>query len=77
VTFLELAAGVDDSTWLHHLKKGEYSKWFRDAIKDVDLARDAAAIESSLAKDATMSREAIRKAIEARYTLPAEAAASE
>ena len=77
MTFLELAEGVDEATWLHHLKKGEYSHWFRDAIKDEDLARDAEAIESSLAKDATKSREAMRKAVEARYTLPAEATANE
>src|SRR5262249_39693261 len=44
-TFLQLAAGVDDETWLHHLREGAYSQWFRDAIKDDDLAAEAAAIE--------------------------------
>lgn len=74
MTFLELAAGVDDATWLHHLKKNDYSKWFREAIKDDDLAREVEAIETSQSKDPTKSRDAIRKAVEKRYTLPAEAA---
>ena len=37
-TFLQLAAGVDDKTWLHHLRAGGYSQWFRNAIKDDGLA---------------------------------------
>ena len=36
--FLQIAAGVDDRTWLHHLRAGDYSAWIRDAIKDEDLA---------------------------------------
>jgi len=71
LTFLELAGGVDDATWLYHLKGGEYSKWIREAIKDEDLARDVAAAEAKYAKDAAAGREAVRKAIEQRYTLPA------
>ena len=43
--FLQLAAGVDDKTWLHHLRAGEYSAWFRGAIKDEDLAAEASAVE--------------------------------
>jgi hydroxymethylpyrimidine pyrophosphatase-like HAD family hydrolase len=76
VTFLELAGGVDDATWLHHLKRGEYSKWFRDAIRDDDLARDVAAAEERYAKDPAAGREAVRKAVEQRHTLPAIAPAS-
>src|SRR5262249_32780403 len=36
-TFLQMGEGVDDRTWLHHLRAGEYSRWFRTAIKDDDL----------------------------------------
>src|SRR5205085_688195 len=43
--FLQLADGVDDDTWLHHLHAGEYSGWFHDVIKDEDLATEAAAVE--------------------------------
>jgi hypothetical protein len=34
-TFLQMAAGVDDETWLHNLRAGEYSSWFSQAIKDL------------------------------------------
>ena len=68
-TFLELASGVDDATWLYHLKRNEYSKWFREAVKDDDLARDTETVESEFANDASASREAIRKAVEQRYKL--------
>ena len=71
MTFLELAGGVDDDTWLHHLTGGEYSKWFRDAIKDEDLARDVAEAEAIYTKDPAAGREAVRKAVEQRYMLPA------
>ena len=77
MTFLELAGGVDDDTWLYHLQGGEYSKWFREAIKDEDLARDVAAAEAKYTQDAAAGREAVRKAVEQRYTLPAIAPASE
>src|SRR5512147_922046 len=32
--FVQIAEGVDDATWLHHLRAGDYSRWLRDAIKD-------------------------------------------
>ena len=38
-TFVQLADGVDDETWLHHLRAGKYSEWFRDAIKDPKFFR--------------------------------------
>jgi hypothetical protein len=75
MTFLELAQGVDDATWLHHLKGREYSKWFREAVKDDELAHDVEEIESKFAGDPAASRAAVRKAVEHRYTLPAEPAA--
>jgi hypothetical protein len=65
--FLQMADGVDAATWEHHLRHGDYSRWFREAIKDEDLAAEAQRIE----KDAAMkSRDEIRDAIENRYTLP-------
>jgi hypothetical protein len=45
VIFLQLTEGVDDQTWLHHLRAGEYSRWFEEAIKDPELAIEASAIE--------------------------------
>lgn len=65
--FNQLAEGVDDDTWRFHLENGDYTTWFRDAIKDEDLARTAEQIaERHLS--ASESRDAIRRAIDARYT---------
>jgi hypothetical protein len=74
ITFLQMAEGVDDETWLYHLRKDEYSAWFREAIKDPQLADEAAAIESRPSPDAAESRAAIRALIERHYTLPGGAA---
>jgi hydroxymethylpyrimidine pyrophosphatase-like HAD family hydrolase len=74
MTFLQLADGVDPETWLHHLRAGEYSHWFRRRIKDDDLAREAEAIETQFRDDPAQSLSAIRNAINNRYTLPAEPA---
>lgn len=69
--FLQMAAGVDDETWLHHLRGGNYSEWFRDAIKDDDLADQARAIEEETSLDAAGTRAAIKEMVERRYTAPA------
>jgi HAD superfamily hydrolase (TIGR01484 family) len=69
--FIQVGEGVDDATWLHHLRQGDYSRWFREAIKDEALAAEAEEIERELADDAATSRARIREAIENRYTAPA------
>ncbi|HRK96275.1 MAG TPA: HAD family hydrolase, partial [Rhodospirillales bacterium] len=53
--FMQLAEGVDDETWLHHLRQGDYSRWFREAIKDQDLAREVAEAEAAFGSDASAS----------------------
>jgi hypothetical protein len=70
-TFLQMGEGVDDRTWLHHLHAGEYSRWFRDAIKDDDLAAEAGAVEADQSLSAHESRARIKDIIERRYTAPA------
>ena len=65
--FLQMAEGVDDETWMHHLGQRDYSKWFRTVIKDDGLAADAEQIEGNGGLE---SRKRIRDAIEKRYTLP-------
>jgi hypothetical protein len=67
-SFLQLAAGVDDATWLHHLREGAYSRWFRDMIKDDELARQAAEIGDDRTLSAADSRARIKELIESRYT---------
>jgi HAD superfamily hydrolase (TIGR01484 family) len=66
--FTQLAEGVDDETWLHHLRQQDYSRWFRDAIKDEALATEAATVERQSDLTAAESRARIRAAIEDRYT---------
>src|SRR5262249_49600701 len=65
--FIDLAAGVDDETWEHHLHAGDYSHWMRDSCGDDELADEVAAIEKQAAGD---TRGAIKAAIERRYTAP-------
>jgi HAD superfamily hydrolase (TIGR01484 family) len=69
--FLQLAEGVDDATWTHHLRAGEYSQWFRAVIKDDELAAEAAAVEEQATLSPAESRKAIRETVERHYTLPA------
>jgi HAD superfamily hydrolase (TIGR01484 family) len=69
--FLQIAAGVDDRTWLHHLRAGHYSAWMRDAIKDEDLADEFAAVERDRELSADDSRARIKAAVDRRYTGPA------
>ena len=69
--FMQLADGVDDETWLHHLGQGDVSRWFRDVIKDAGLADEAAAIEAGGDLSAAESRARIRDAVQRRYTTPA------
>ena len=70
--FLQIAEGVDDDTWTHHLRRGDYSHWFREVIKNDDLATEAAEIEADHNLDASQSRARIKDAIKRRYTAPAE-----
>jgi len=65
--FLQMAEGVDEETWMHHLARRDYSKWFRTVIKDDALAAEAEQIEGGGGPE---SRDRIRDAIGKRYTLP-------
>jgi hypothetical protein len=65
--FLQLADGVDDDTWDYHLRQGDYSRWFRDCIKDDDLAAATIQVEQMGAPSPQESRALIRTAIEREY----------
>jgi hypothetical protein len=71
VLFMQLAEGVDEDTWLYHLRNGDYTTWFREVIKDPELAAAAEPIARDQAATADDSRRRIAKEIEQRYTLPA------
>ncbi len=71
VRFVQLAEGVDEKTWMYHLRRGDYSKWFRETIRDPELADETARIEQASGISAEDSRTQVRKLIEERYTAPA------
>lgn len=68
--FMQMADGVDDATWLHHLRQGDYSRWFQDKIKDDGLAEEARQIERQPHLSPAESRRLIKAAIEQEYTAP-------
>ncbi len=69
--FLQLADGVDDETWTYHLRRGDYSRWFREMIKDEGLATSAERVEKTSGLKPDESRHLIREAVEKEYTAPA------
>jgi hydroxymethylpyrimidine pyrophosphatase-like HAD family hydrolase len=69
--FRQLAAGVDDETWMHHLRQGDYSHWIGQVLKDPSLAKVVQEVEQDLSITAQASRRRVTDAIEERYTLPA------
>jgi hypothetical protein len=70
---MQMADGVDDDTWLHHLSAHDYSRWVREAIKDDQLADELEQIEGQPARNPQATRRSVREAIERKYTAPASA----
>lgn len=71
ITFIEIADGVDDATWRYHLARGDYTRWFAEAVKDPALSSIAADVAARSELSPRQSRALIAEAIAARYTLPA------
>jgi hypothetical protein len=69
--FLQIGDGVDDDTWLHHLRRHDYSAWMREKVRDDGLADAVAAVEDDEGLSPVESRERVRRAVEERYTAPA------
>ncbi|MBV9718106.1 MAG: HAD hydrolase family protein [Candidatus Eremiobacteraeota bacterium] len=65
--FAQIAEGIDDETWSHHLRRGDYAKWFEQAIGDDELAQAAHRAQ----REPQTSRERILAAIREKYTGPA------
>lgn len=65
--FLQIADGVDDETWTYHLRSGDYSRWMREAIKDLKLAEEVACLERQEHSPAE-GRRLLRRIIEEHYT---------
>lgn len=69
--FVQIAEGVDDDTWMFHLRRHDYSTWFREQVKDLELADAARAVEDADGFDARESRERLLGLVTERYTAPA------
>lgn len=68
-SFMDIADGVDDETWLFHLNRGDYSNWFEHVVRDAELAKETRAIEK-MHLSADESRKRTKKLIRERYTAP-------
>jgi hydroxymethylpyrimidine pyrophosphatase-like HAD family hydrolase len=68
--FLQIAEGLDDETWLFHLQSGDISRWFKNVIKDEELAAEVRKLETRR-PTANESRAHIRSVIEQRYMVAA------
>jgi HAD superfamily hydrolase (TIGR01484 family) len=68
--FCQIAEGIDEQTWTFHLQRGDYSRWFREAIRDEYLAQQAERIELRADLSWQQSCHLIRELVGARYTLP-------
>lgn len=71
LVFCQLAEGVDEETWMFHLRRGDYSAWFRHAVNDDYLADATEQLEQRHDIEPWQTREIVRELINARYTLPA------
>jgi HAD superfamily hydrolase (TIGR01484 family) len=70
-TFVQLAEGVDQKTWLFHLRQGDYSKWLRSSVKDSELADQVEGVEKDKSLPDQESRQRIKEMILQKYTAPA------
>jgi hypothetical protein len=65
--FMQLGDGVDDDTWMHHLHNGDYAGWFREVIKDDDLAETAERMSRNRRITAEESRRELFDLIRKKY----------
>lgn len=70
-TFVQLAEGVDQKTWLFHLKRHDYSRWLRQSLKDSELADQIEAIENDESIPEHESRQRVKESILQKYAAPA------
>ena len=66
--FVELAEGVDEATWDHHLRRGDYAAWLRDQIKDAELAGEIDAVARAQPSPVESRRQVIER-VRQRYAV--------
>lgn len=65
--FTQMALGIDEDTWIFHLKRNDYSNWLRHSVHDAELAGLVEAVENDK-KHFRDSRRKIVDLINERYT---------
>ena len=70
-TFAQMAEGVDEDTWAHHLRQADYSKWLRNSVKDAAVAEEVERVEKNAQLGPSESRTQILDTIRKHYTAPA------
>jgi len=69
ILFCQIAEGIDDETWLYHLRRNDFAHWFRDSINDEDLAAEAELAAVDVDSTASLSKSQIVAAIQRNYIL--------
>jgi hydroxymethylpyrimidine pyrophosphatase-like HAD family hydrolase len=64
--FVHLAEGIDEQTWMFHLERKDFSRWFEHTVHDPELAE--AAREAERMNDAGASKKHIIDNVNQRYT---------
>ncbi len=68
--FVQVAEGIDEETWMHHLRAGDFSTWFKKQLRDDEMAEEARAIEKDEGLSAAETRKGIIESVRRRYTAP-------
>ncbi len=64
--FKHIAEGIDAGSWLFHLRRKDFSNWFRNKVHDENLARISE--EGENMDDAELSKKLILDYIGENYT---------
>jgi HAD superfamily hydrolase (TIGR01484 family) len=68
--FCQIAEGIDEATFMFHLRRGDYARWFRHSVNDEVLAAEAERVEQRADLAPWQTRQMILELVHARYTLP-------
>jgi hydroxymethylpyrimidine pyrophosphatase-like HAD family hydrolase len=68
LTFVQIAEGIDEETWTHHLRRHDYSGWIHEVVGDNELAEEVRDVENQRALHSEESRKRIAEAVRSRYT---------
>jgi DNA helicase HerA-like ATPase len=68
--FVEHSRLLDDAVWEYHLRRKDYSAWFRNVIKDDELAHEIKAIEEDRRLTPHESRDKVCRIVLAHYAAP-------